>query len=429
MQSPYFSNESSIDSLNISADVKTAFHTAIAEGNIIYTPTQAVTYGEWNGLFYVTTNFDNEASYIIGEGLNGGYSVCGLPGAGGICNWTQGWMDYLRGNNIVTNATIISPANNQNYTVGDTINFEAQYKYVVSGITYHQWTERKTIKTDDLAPGTITLTTGYGTQVKVNIILNPNPDRDLSNIDIPVPKEPKFIEGFIDEIAIDYGVEITSFVAGVGISEGIRLITPMIAKKVGATVAGKIMARFIPVVGEVLLVGSVGAIAFNAGPLTLKCFSFSDSVDDKLLESRSPWYFCGKLTAQSLFIAAGVVADRLVGAPLTSYIARRIGISTIIRSALKTEVRTSLEVLESGNWTRRFPFSRDGEPWRNDPINTGVRLLPNNVTYTEWDVYEATSDATRGLERFARGSDGSVYYTNNHYGQVPNGEPAFYRVE
>ncbi|MEK7539079.1 MAG: hypothetical protein AAB595_00335 [Patescibacteria group bacterium] len=59
------------------------------------TPSKAVTYGEWNGLFYVTTNFDNEASYIIGEGLNGGFSVCGLPGAGGLCEWTQNFFDLL----------------------------------------------------------------------------------------------------------------------------------------------------------------------------------------------------------------------------------------------------------------------------------------------------------------------------------------------
>ena len=290
----------------------------------IYTPSKPVTYGQWQGLFYITTNFKDEASYIIGEGLNGGYSVCGLPGMGGLCEWAENWVDFLRKDNIVTSATIISPTNNQTYTVGDTINFEVQYKYTVNGTTFYQKTERRTIETDNLGPGTQTLTTSYGTQVKVDFILKPNPELDSRNINIPEPREPEFLEGFIDEIATEWGVEITSFLAGVGISEGIRLLTPVIAKKVTVTVAGKMVARFIPVVGWALVLGSVGSIAYKSGPLALKCGKiFSDSMDDKLLELRSHWYFCGKITADSLFVAAGVAADKLVGERLINYVVSR----------------------------------------------------------------------------------------------------------
>ena len=105
----------------------------------------------------------------------------------------------------------------------------------------------------------------------------------------------------------------------------------MIAKKVTVTVAGKMVARFIPVVGWALVLGSVGSIAYKSGPLALKCGKiFSDSMDDKLLELRSHWYFFVKITADSLFFAAGLGAayiaeNHLVGTRLTSYIAEEWG--------------------------------------------------------------------------------------------------------
>jgi len=165
-------NQNEIDSLQISSTTKTAFHTAIADGKTIYTPTKPVTYGQWQGLFYITTNFYDEATYAIGEGLNGGYSVCGLPGVGGICEWTQGWVDYLKKNYITTTATILSPADNQNYMLGDDINFEIQYKYILGGVTVHQWNERGTISTNNLGTGTKILISSYGTNKSVEVTIS-----------------------------------------------------------------------------------------------------------------------------------------------------------------------------------------------------------------------------------------------------------------
>ncbi len=429
-------NEGDIDGLNVTASTKNVFHSAIQEGNTIYTPTAPITYGAWHGLFYINIDFDGgEASYSIGEGLNGGYTVCGLPGITSFCNWVQDRVDYLRKDTPITNATIISPTNNQNYTVGDSINFEVQYKTIVNGATLSQWIEKETIKTDNLGPGTRTLITKYGTGVKVNIKLNPKPDLGLSlKINTATQSaEQKFIEGFMDEIATEYGVEITNFLAGVGISEGIRMLTPAIAKKVGPTAAGKIVARFIPGVGWVLLVGSAGSIAYNAGPTAGKCFSFSSSMDDLLLETKSPSYFCGKLTAQSLFIAAGVGTDRLVGSKISHYFARKIGINTIIRSALQTEVRSSLELYELNNWSNagRSSGTHVGAEWFNKiDSNTGKNYLPNTTTYKEYDVYDKIEGQNRGPHRFVKGEDGSIYFTDNHYGDpTVNNSPPFVKVD
>jgi hypothetical protein len=65
-----------IDTMNISSTLKAKFHTAISEGDTIYTPTAPFTRGNWTGMVYITLDATTGAgSYVIGEGLNGGYTV------------------------------------------------------------------------------------------------------------------------------------------------------------------------------------------------------------------------------------------------------------------------------------------------------------------------------------------------------------------
>lgn len=40
----------------------------------------------------------------------------------------------------------------------------------------------------------------------------------------------------------------------------------------------------------------------------------------------------------------------------------------------------------------------------------------NPLTYREWDVNPYTKGVDRGPERLVTGSDGSAYYTGDHYG-------------
>ena len=63
-------NESEIDSMNISAGLKTIFHNAIAEGNVIYSPSQAVTYGAWDGLFYILIDFEGGNVFSASGAVN-----------------------------------------------------------------------------------------------------------------------------------------------------------------------------------------------------------------------------------------------------------------------------------------------------------------------------------------------------------------------
>lgn len=40
----------------------------------------------------------------------------------------------------------------------------------------------------------------------------------------------------------------------------------------------------------------------------------------------------------------------------------------------------------------------------------------NSITYKEYDVNSEVTERNRDTERFVRGRDGAVYYTNDHYG-------------
>ena len=65
------------------------------------------------------------------------------------------------------------------------------------------------------------------------------------------------------------------------------------------------------------------------------------------------------------------------------------------------------------------------------------KLLPtidsagNPITYREFDINAPTPGVGRDAERFVVGSDGSVYYSDSHYGQgkSPTGLPPFIKIE
>ena len=79
-----------------------------------------------------------------------------------------------------------------------------------------------------------------------------------------------------------------------------------------------------------------------------------------------------------------------------------------------------LAVLEVIDRTGRAPDGyRGGTQFMNDGRDGG-QVLPRRdadgkaVTYREWDVNPYTG-ANRGTERLVTGSDGSAWYTNDHY--------------
>jgi RHS repeat-associated protein len=63
-----------------------------------------------------------------------------------------------------------------------------------------------------------------------------------------------------------------------------------------------------------------------------------------------------------------------------------------------------------------LPGYKGGSTFANDGSG-GAQILPrgSGVTYREWDVNPNVKGVDRGAERIVTGSDGTAYYTNNHY--------------
>ncbi|MBD3779994.1 MAG: ribonuclease, partial [Micrococcales bacterium] len=68
-----------------------------------------------------------------------------------------------------------------------------------------------------------------------------------------------------------------------------------------------------------------------------------------------------------------------------------------------------------------LPGFKGGSSYRNTG-QAGSQALPRStgggdpITYREWDINPNVKGVDRGPERIVTGSDGSAYYTNDHYG-------------
>lgn len=90
-------------------------------------------------------------------------------------------------------------------------------------------------------------------------------------------------------------------------------------------------------------------------------------------------------------------------------------------SELPENVQESYKKYEDVNWNGNFknatPGTKAGKEYRNgDGLLPGVDENGNSITYKEYDVNNLPKEASsRDRHRFVRGSDGSVYYTSDHF--------------
>ena len=149
-------NRSVIDTLNVSEQTKTKFRTSVDAGNIIYTASQQYTYGNFTGLVYIDLDpITGSAGYIIGEGLNGGYTVG---------NWPESWIKYWLSKNDIQDfkATIVMPTEGQEFKQGQKVSFSINYEGKVYFIYPVFWNETGFLDTSE--PGTKPLFSHYGAQ-------------------------------------------------------------------------------------------------------------------------------------------------------------------------------------------------------------------------------------------------------------------------
>ena len=86
-------------------------------------------------------------------------------------------------------------------------------------------------------------------------------------------------------------------------------------------------------------------------------------------------------------------------------------------TAIPAEAESTLQAIDQGEWPP--PGTKGGGGFANDGRGGG-EVLPqtstdgSQITYREWDVNPAGSGGRDGV-RIVTGSDGSAYYTSNHY--------------
>lgn len=87
-------------------------------------------------------------------------------------------------------------------------------------------------------------------------------------------------------------------------------------------------------------------------------------------------------------------------------------------SGVPDRAYTTLVEIDAGRWpdSADAPGTKGGDRFRNRESNLpATDSAGNPVTYQEWDVNPKQRNRSRDAERIVTGSDGSAWYTGDHY--------------
>lgn len=112
------------------------------------------------------------------------------------------------------------------------------------------------------------------------------------------------------------------------------------------------------------------------------------------------------------------------------------GIPTVTLDSLPEHVQIMYQRYSQAGWKGNLPNQTlgtcAGGRYRNDDNQLpSIDVNGVKISYREWDVNNKEAGKPRDSERFVTGTDGSVYYTDSHYGQStsPTGRPPFVRIK
>lgn len=118
-------------------------------------------------------------------------------------------------------------------------------------------------------------------------------------------------------------------------------------------------------------------------------------------------------------VSLGIGGARALGRPILRSLARVFADeSGSVPRGLPTYVTKTLKHIDD---TGHAPNGYVGGRRFNNDGRGGGQVLPKTdangraVNYREWDVHPRQPGVNRGAERVVTGSDGSAYYTTNHY--------------
>ncbi|GGK56666.1 ribonuclease domain-containing protein [Nocardia camponoti] len=78
----------------------------------------------------------------------------------------------------------------------------------------------------------------------------------------------------------------------------------------------------------------------------------------------------------------------------------------------------TLAEIDAGRWpdSANAPGTKGGDPWMNRGGDLPAKdASGKSISYQEWDVNPKARNRSRDAERIVTGSDGSVWYTGDHY--------------
>ncbi|WP_345001279.1 ribonuclease domain-containing protein, partial [Tsukamurella soli] len=94
--------------------------------------------------------------------------------------------------------------------------------------------------------------------------------------------------------------------------------------------------------------------------------------------------------------------------------ARAAGASTIAAGVPQRVVAT-LALIDAGKWPPAGSGTHGGTTFANREGRLPAAVNGRRISYTEWDVNVKQRGHTRDAERIITGSDGSAWYTLDHY--------------
>lgn len=78
----------------------------------------------------------------------------------------------------------------------------------------------------------------------------------------------------------------------------------------------------------------------------------------------------------------------------------------------------TLQKIDAGKWpvAANAPGTKGGDTWRNQDRDLPTKDSAGKpISYQEWDVNPKQRGQSRDAERIITGSDGSAWYTGDHY--------------
>jgi guanyl-specific ribonuclease Sa len=128
------------------------------------------------------------------------------------------------------------------------------------------------------------------------------------------------------------------------------------------------------------------------------------------------------LGAEAASPAAGIASDAAIGELPETEAGAEAGAEEAASTGLQRAQDVLAQVDSKGN---TFPGFKGGSNFANDG-RAGGQVLPQNtsegdpIAYREWDVNPSQKGTDRGPERLVTGSDGSAYYSDDHYATFTN---------